>query len=104
VAAQEKTVEFHMQGSTLARLDQTGLNMKSTLAVKPGTYLAHEMVRESERDELSALSRQVEIPSCQAWDRVSRPPLCTADRRSVIRDCLPRFGSFEHESTSLNRN
>jgi VWFA-related protein len=64
VAAQEKTGEFHMQGSTLARQNQTGLNMKSTLAVKPGTYLVREVVRESESDELSALNRQVEIPSC----------------------------------------
>jgi VWFA-related protein len=62
VTAQEKTVEFHMHDSTLARLNQTGLNMKSTLAVKPGTYLVREVVRESEGDELSALNSQVEIP------------------------------------------
>jgi VWFA-related protein len=62
LTAQEKTVEFHMQDSTLARLNQTGLNMKSTLAVKPGTYLVREVVKESEGDELSALNSQVEIP------------------------------------------
>ena len=62
VTAQEKTVEFHMHDETLARLNQTGLNMKSTLAVKPGTYLVREVVRESEGDGLSALNSQVEIP------------------------------------------
>ena len=62
LTAQEKTVEFHMHDSTLARLNQTGLNMKSTLAVKPGTYLVREVVRESEGDGLSALNSQVEIP------------------------------------------
>ncbi|HXJ96747.1 MAG TPA: VWA domain-containing protein [Terriglobia bacterium] len=62
VTAQEKTVEFHMHDTTLARLNQTGLNMKSTLAVKPGTYLVREVVRESEGDGLSALNSQVEIP------------------------------------------
>lgn len=62
VAGQQKTLEFHMRDSTLAKLNQTGLSMKSTLAVKPGTYLVREVVRESEGDELSALSSEVEIP------------------------------------------
>jgi len=62
VTAEEKTVEFHMQDSTLARLNRTGLTMKSTLAVKPGTYLVREVVRESEGDALSATNSQVEIP------------------------------------------
>ena len=62
VAGQQKTVEFHMRDSTLAKLNQTGLNMKSSLAVKPGTYLIREVVRESEGDQLSALNSEVEIP------------------------------------------
>jgi VWFA-related protein len=62
VTAQQKTIEFRMLDSTLARLNQTGLNMKSSLAVKPGTYLVREVVRDSESDELSALNSQVEIP------------------------------------------
>lgn len=62
VAGQQKTVEFRMLDSTLARLNHTGINMKSSLAVKPGTYLVREVVRESEGDQLSALNSQVEIP------------------------------------------
>jgi VWFA-related protein len=62
VAGQQKTVEFRMLDTTLAKLNRTGLNMKSSLAVKPGTYLVREVVRESEGDQLSALNSQVEIP------------------------------------------
>jgi VWFA-related protein len=62
VAGQQKTVEFRMLDTTLAKLNRTGLNMKSSLAVKPGTYLVREVVRESEGDQLSAMNSQVEIP------------------------------------------
>jgi len=62
VTGEQKLVEFHLLDSTLARLSQTGLNMKSSLAVKSGTYLVREVVRESEGDQLSALNSQVEIP------------------------------------------
>jgi len=62
VTGEQKLVEFHLLDTTLARLSQTGLNMKASLAVKPGTYLVREVVRESEGDQLSALNSQVEIP------------------------------------------
>jgi VWFA-related protein len=62
VTGEEKQIEFHLRDATLARLSQTGLNMKASLAVKSGTYLVREVVRESEGDQLSATSSEVEIP------------------------------------------
>ena len=62
VTGQEKQIEFHLRDETLARLSQTGLNMKASLTVKSGTYLVREVVRESEGDQLSATSSEVEIP------------------------------------------
>jgi hypothetical protein len=62
VTGEEKQIEFHLRDETLARLSQTGLNMKANLTVKSGTYLIREVVRESEGDQLSATSSEVEIP------------------------------------------
>jgi VWFA-related protein len=62
VTGEQKQIEFHLRDETLARLSATGLNMKASLAVKPGTYLVREVVRESEGAQLSALSSQVDIP------------------------------------------
>ncbi len=62
VTGEEKQIEFHLRDTTLARLSQTGLNMKASLPVKPGAYLIREVVRESEGDQLSATSSEVEIP------------------------------------------
>ena len=62
VTGEEKQIEFHLRDATLARLSQTGLNMKASLPVKSGTYLVRQVVRESEGDQLSAMSSEVEIP------------------------------------------
>ncbi|HXJ96748.1 MAG TPA: VWA domain-containing protein [Terriglobia bacterium] len=62
VTGEQKQIEFHLRDETLARLSQTGLNMKASLTVKSGTYLIRQVVRESEGDQLSATSSEVEIP------------------------------------------
>jgi VWFA-related protein len=62
VTGEQKQIEFHLRDETLARLSQTGLNMKASLPVKSGSYLIREVVRESEGDQLSAMSSQVDIP------------------------------------------
>jgi hypothetical protein len=36
--------------------------MKTSFSVKPGTYMVREVVRDVEGDQLSSLSRTVEIP------------------------------------------
>lgn len=62
VTGEQKQIAFHLRDATLARLSATGLNMKASLPVKSGSYLIREIVRESEGDQLSAMSSQVDIP------------------------------------------
>jgi hypothetical protein len=62
VTGQEKDIEFHLQDATLAKLTQSGVNTRVSLAVKPGNYAIREVVRESEGGQISALNGQVEIP------------------------------------------
>jgi VWFA-related protein len=62
VVAKEKRVEFRLRDSTLAKLAQTGITLKTEFDLKPGTYLVRQIVRDSEAGQLSGLSRSVEIP------------------------------------------
>lgn len=62
VTGVEKKIEFHLLDSTLDRIAHSGLNTKTSLAVKPGTYLVREVVQESEGGAISASNSQVEIP------------------------------------------
>ncbi len=58
----EKRLEFRLFDGTLDRLSKSGLTMKTSFDVKPGTYLVRLVVRDTEGDQLSGLSRTVEIP------------------------------------------
>ena len=62
VTGQQKTIQFHLLDSTLAKLNQTGLSLKTSLDVKPGTYLVRSVVQDSEDGLLAAQNSQVEIP------------------------------------------
>jgi hypothetical protein len=62
VDGRQRYLELRLLDSTLARLGEIGLNLKTNFSLKPGTYLVREVVQESESDQLSALSNQVEIP------------------------------------------
>jgi hypothetical protein len=62
VDGRQRHLELRLLDSTLARLGEIGLNLKTNFSLKPGTYLVREVVQESESDQLSALSNQVEIP------------------------------------------
>jgi len=62
VAAKEKRVEFRLRDSTLSRLIQSGITLKTEFDVKPGTYLVRQIVRDSEASQLASLSRTVDIP------------------------------------------
>ncbi|HEV2381744.1 MAG TPA: VWA domain-containing protein [Terriglobia bacterium] len=62
VTGEQKKIEFRLLDATLARLSRTGLSMKASLPVKRGAYLVREVVQESEGNQLSALSNQVEVP------------------------------------------
>jgi VWFA-related protein len=62
VMGQEKRLVLRLRDSTLTKLTQTGVTMKTQFDLKPGTYLVRQIVRDSEAGQLSGLSRSVEIP------------------------------------------
>ena len=47
---------------TLARLDRTGLTVKSSFDIKPGTYLVRMVVRDGEGSQMAAKNGAVTIP------------------------------------------
>jgi VWFA-related protein len=62
VMAEERHVELRLLDSTLARLTQRGITLKTEFDLKPGTYLVRQVVRDSEAGQMSELNRTVEIP------------------------------------------
>ena len=58
----ERRLDFRLRDTSLAKLTETGLTMKTSFNVKPGTYLIREVVRDSEGSRISGLTRTVEIP------------------------------------------
>jgi VWFA-related protein len=62
VTGMEKRLQFRLRDTTLAKLTQTGITLKTEFDLKPGTYLVRQIVRDSEAGQLSGLSRSVEIP------------------------------------------
>jgi VWFA-related protein len=62
VATKGKLVEFRLLASSLERLGQSGITVKTSFDVAPGAYLIRQVVRDSEGAQLSALNRTVEIP------------------------------------------
>jgi VWFA-related protein len=62
VTAKQRHLELRLRDATLTRLLPTGLNIKTSLDLKAGTYLLRVVVDEAGSDRLSALNRTVEIP------------------------------------------
>jgi VWFA-related protein len=62
VSGQEKALQLKLRDQTLERYLQTGISLKLSFDVKPGTYLVRSVVRESEGGQISSLNRTVEIP------------------------------------------
>ena len=58
----EKIIEMKLRDTTYDRLLQSGLNLKSSFDVKPGTYLVRQVVRDSQGEQLSAHNGAVVIP------------------------------------------
>lgn len=61
LTAKEERIELRLADSTLEQLLRSGLNLKSSFELKPGTYLVRQVVREDEDGELSSLNRTVDI-------------------------------------------
>ena len=60
--AKEKRLEFRLFDGSLERLQQSGITMRTSFDVRPGTYLVRQVVRDSEGGQLAGLNRTVEIP------------------------------------------
>jgi VWFA-related protein len=63
VTGGEKIVQMKLLDPTYDRLMQSGLNLKTSFDVKPGTYLVRQVVRDSEGSQLAARNGAVVIPN-----------------------------------------
>jgi hypothetical protein len=59
----EKIVQMKLLDPTYNRLLQSGLNLKTSFDVKPGSYLVRQVVRDSEGSQLAARNGAVIIPN-----------------------------------------
>jgi VWFA-related protein len=62
VQATEKVIHFRLRDTTLARVDQTGITMRTSFQVKSGDYLVREVVRDGETAQISASNDTIQIP------------------------------------------
>ncbi|MGA6957038.1 MAG: VWA domain-containing protein [Candidatus Acidiferrales bacterium] len=62
ISGEQQTLEMRLKDTTLERLDQTGLTLKSNFDVKPGGYMVRLVVRDAKAAQLSARNGVVEIP------------------------------------------
>ncbi len=62
VTGKKTTTTLRLRDSTLEQLLEAGITLRTSLVVKPGTYLLREVVRDSEDGHLSAVNSSVEIP------------------------------------------
>jgi VWFA-related protein len=63
VTGGEKIIEMKLLDRTYDRLLRSGLNLKTSFDVKPGSYLVRQVVRESEGAQLAARNGAVIIPN-----------------------------------------
>jgi hypothetical protein len=62
VTGGEKVLELKLRDSTLERLDHSGITVKSSFDVKPGTYLVRLVVRDKVGELMAARNGAVVIP------------------------------------------
>jgi VWFA-related protein len=62
VTGGEKVVEMRLLDATYDRLGRSGLTVKSSFDVKPGTYLVRQVVRDAEGSQMAARNGAVVIP------------------------------------------
>jgi VWFA-related protein len=58
-----KLVKLRLEADTFERLSRTGLIVKSSFELKPGTYLIRQVVRDSEGAQMAARNGTVVIPN-----------------------------------------
>lgn len=62
VTGVEKIIEMQLRDATLERISRSGISVKSTFDVQPGTFLVRVVVRDSEGAQMAAINRGVVIP------------------------------------------
>lgn len=62
LAGLQRVLEMRVKDVTLERLNKTGLNVKLTFDLQPGTFLVRTVVRDSEGTQMGATNRGVVIP------------------------------------------
>jgi hypothetical protein len=63
VTGGEKTVQMKLLDTTYNRLSRSGLTLKSSYDVKPGTYMVRLVVRDGEGSQMAARNGAVVIPN-----------------------------------------
>jgi uncharacterized protein (DUF2141 family) len=63
VVGGEKTVQMKLLDTTYNRLSRSGLTLKSSYDVKPGTYMVRLVVRDGEGAQMAARNGAVVIPN-----------------------------------------
>jgi VWFA-related protein len=63
VSGGEKTVQMKLLDTTYNRLSRSGLTLKSSYDVKPGTYMVRLVVRDGEGSQMAARNGAVVIPN-----------------------------------------
>ena len=63
VVGGEKILEMKLLDSTLDKLDRSGITVKSSFVVKPGSYLVRLVVRDKEGEMMAARNGAVVIPN-----------------------------------------
>jgi VWFA-related protein len=62
LTGQQKIIDLRLKAATLERVNKTGLSVKSSFDLQPGTFLVRIVVRDSEGAQMAALNRGVVIP------------------------------------------
>jgi VWFA-related protein len=62
LAVLEKILEMQLRDATLEQLNRSGISVKSTFDVQPGTFLLRIVVRDSEGAQMATMNRGVVIP------------------------------------------
>jgi VWFA-related protein len=62
VTGNQKVVEMRLKDDTLEKRADSGITVRSSFDVKPGTYLVRLVVRDAEGQQMSAANGSIEIP------------------------------------------
>jgi hypothetical protein len=62
VAGKERDLDLNLKDSSLEKLGQSGIHLKTTFDLKPGVYMVRQIVRDTEGGQVSGVTRAVEIP------------------------------------------